>query len=370
MDVIQDGPDPRRLSNLSASDRARAVGMLRRGIGACDIFAVLVIKQAGWRELLPDLEQASTARPADFRVRVILALRSLGGERDHTDQLIAALGSRSADARMSAAIGARHFPLERMRAPLLELVRTDPAWLVRHHAAESLLDLADIYPRALHEHPAIYKLLTPPDTSSRSIANLAVLEPPPTPEERAGFVEAAAKLDAAITERLAAGDCAKATPFNSVPLYILPDDEHLAAVVVEQSVGPCERTLAFVVFVRAAGGLGRSFSQGTIGKDPVKTSLQTRAAPLPIEYHRATHSLTVGNLILDTTQTNVAMLSTGDKGVVAQYRSKEDLTFVRHGRPPQTGFDSMVPAQEITDEIRALLKRSPALKALVDPPSR
>jgi hypothetical protein len=47
--------------------------------------------------------------------------------------------------------------------------------------------------------------------------------------------------------------------------------------------------------------------------------------------------------------------------------SKEDLTFVRHGRPPQTGFDSMVPAHEITDEIRALLNRSPALKALVSP---
>jgi hypothetical protein len=368
IDVIKDGPDPRHLTNLSATDRRRAVIMLRRGLSACEVFAAQAIQRAAWRELVPDLEQASAAEDDDFRVRVIVALRSLGGERDHTDQLIAALGSSSEQARMSAAIGARYFPLGRMRAPLLDRVRLDRGSLVRHPAAESLLDLADIYPRALSEHPAIFKPLTPRKLDKPLLSSLLGVEPAPTPEEQAGFAEAAARLDAAITERLAAGPCAKATPFDSVPLYILPvkADDHVAAITVEHSVGPCERTLDFVVFVRAAAGLGRWFKSATIGRDPVKMSLEMLRSQLPVEYHRAAHSLTVGGLALDTSKVNVAVVSAGNQGVAAQYQAKENLTFERHGHPPpDSSFNGLAPARELADEIGTLVNHSPALKALI-----
>jgi len=349
------------------------VVMLRRGIRACETFAVQATAGAGWRELLPDLESASAAKDDDFRVHVILALRTLGGLQDHTDQLIAALTSRSESARMSAAIGARHFALAHMRAPLLERVRRDPSWLVQQHAAESLLDLADIYPRSLNEHPAIAKLLMTPKSGGKSgkppLGSFLGIQLQPTPEELARFAEAARQLDALIAERLAAGPCSKATPFDSVPLYVLAwrGDPHVAVLAVEHSIGPCERTLELVVFVRSANGFGRWLQTGSFGKDALKTSVATLPAPLAIEYHRATHTFSAGDLTLDTTKVNVAVLSNGDTGVAVRHQSKQDLTFKRHGRLTNSGFDVFVSAPEITDEIRALVDRSSELRAAVSP---
>src|SRR5204863_8127192 len=154
-EVFHDGPDPTRLQKLTGESKTLAEDMLRRGIRACDFFAAEAIEGAGWRSLMPDLTKAVDAPNWNFRVHVVLALKALGSTDDLTDHLIACLGAPSTDARMIAAMGARRFSLDRLRTPLLDRVRRDPSWLVRFHAAESLLELADIYPRELREHPAI-----------------------------------------------------------------------------------------------------------------------------------------------------------------------------------------------------------------------
>ncbi len=369
LEVIQDGPDPRRLTQLSPEERARAVIMLHRGLRTCDTFAVEAMDRAGWRDLVPDLERATAAKNVDFRVHVILALRALGGTDDHTEQLIAVLRSGSQETRMTAAIGARHFELEQMREPLLDRVRRDPSSLVRHHAAESLLDLADIYPRSLYEHASIVTLMVTPNALNPSVGSLLGFDPPPGPDELARFAEAARRLDAAITQRLAAGPCPKATPLDSVSFHVLPvkADPHLVALAVEQSVGPCERTLSFVVFLRSAGGFGRWLDMGSMSRNPLKRSIETLPTPLAIEYDRTLNSFKIGRFVLDASRVNVAVLSSGDKGVVAEYQSKQSLTFERHGRPAEAAMELLSSAPEVIDEVRALLNRTPELAALVGP---
>ena len=110
---------------------------------------------------------------------------------------------------MTAAMGARHFSLDRVRGPLLDRVRQDPAWLVRYHAAESLFALADIYPRELSGHPALMAALAGKSPMNESLLEGLGVPPPLTAEERAHLAGAADRLD---SEGSVSTFCKTATP--------------------------------------------------------------------------------------------------------------------------------------------------------------
>src|SRR5262249_49514157 len=131
IELLEDGPDPARIQNLTGEPKAEAERMLRRGLAACSTSAVSAIERAGWRDLVPDLVPAVAFNDADFRARVILALHELGNRDDFTEDLIMVLGLGSDQARMTAAMGARHFSLQRFRRPLLDRVREDRSFDVR-----------------------------------------------------------------------------------------------------------------------------------------------------------------------------------------------------------------------------------------------
>jgi hypothetical protein len=228
--------------------------MLRRGLAACSTFAVSAIERAGWRDLVPDLARAVAADDPDFRAHVILALKELGDSVDFTDELIAILSSGSTEARITASMGARQFSIDRLRRPLLDRVRQDPSWLVRVHAAESLYQLADIYPRDLNDHPAIAAALHGDPAQIGSPRDLLGLSPPLTAEQRARLAVASNQLDAEITERLSAGPCSKPVPPTMVDIHVIPVNERrIMTLTVEETVGSCERKLAFVVFLESPG---------------------------------------------------------------------------------------------------------------------
>lgn len=341
--------------------------MLRRGLATCSTLAVSAIERAGWRELEPDLERAVVANDPDFRAHVILALKALGNTDDFADELIAVLSSGSVRGRITAAMGARHFSIDRFRGPLLDRVRQDPSWLVRVHAAESLLELADVYPRGLDDHPTLAAALRDDKGQQGLLLGMLGLPPPLTTDQRARLAVAADQLDAKITERLAAGACSKPSAPSVVDLYVIPvGTQPIVALTVEESIGSCERTLAFVAFVESAGGFSRSPSAGFSGRDPVKLAIQTCPTPVTVTYSRATGMVTVGTFAFDTARVNVAVLSVGPSGVAARYQGKRGLTFSRHGRPPsETGVAALDFQPEIARAVRALVDHTPELRGLV-----
>jgi hypothetical protein len=366
-EVFHDGPDAARIRDLTGEPKAEAERMLRRGLGACSSFAVSAIQGAGWRDLIPDLTRAVAADSSEFRAHVILALEDLGSRDDFSDELIAVLSTGSTQARMTAAMGARRFSLERFRGPLLDRVRQDPSWLVRNHAAQSLYVLADIYPRDLHDHPDVAMAVSGEAGRGAALVGLLDRPPPLTAEQRARLAVAAEKLDAEIAARLAAGRCWKPTPPTTVDLHVIPVNARRAvALTVEETVGSCERKLAFLVFVESAGGFGRWRVGGVSGGDPLKTELPTPPSPVTVTYTRATGLLTVGALTIDPAKSNVAVLSAGTKGVEVRYQGKLNLTFERHGRPAyETGVSMMDSRPEIELAVRALVDRTPEVRGLV-----
>jgi hypothetical protein len=362
-ELLESGPDSARLSGLEGAARLEAERMLRRGVQACDPFAVQVIEGARWYALMPDLTEAVGAGDADFQVKAILALKRLGSPEDFTNDLIAVLADRSITARMNAAIGARLFSLERFRAPLLERVRRDPSGFVRLHAAESLLRLADVQPPELKEHPGIEAALL--GGSGRGLAPAELVAPrPPSRDDLARFAEAAKMLDEAVAERLAAGACPKPVPLSTIDLHFVRVSEHVAALTVEESAGTCGRTLAFVALVRSERGFRRLLIGVTGKRDPLQTSLDTAPAPLTVEYQRASKQLAIGSVVVDTTAANVIGVVYGPKGVALRHRATQRLSFERHG-PPPTLPGLMGSRAEVADEVRVVIERSPELRALV-----
>ena len=120
----------------------------------------------------------------------------MGSRDDFSDQLIGVLGAGSVEARITAAMGARRFSLDRFRVPLLDRVRQDPSWLVRYHAAESLFALADIYPREARGHPALMAAVAGKSSKNESLLEGLGFPAPLTAEERARLAGAADQLDA------------------------------------------------------------------------------------------------------------------------------------------------------------------------------
>jgi len=343
--------------------------MLRRGLGACDIFAVEVIEGADWREMVPDLERVEPANDEDFRARTIVALQSLGAD-EHTDHLIALLTASSVEARMTAAIGARRFSLAALRGPLLERVRRDPSSLVRHHAAESLLELADVYPRDLFAHPALAAAILGKGNRGPGLGEMFGLQIPLSADDQALCDAGAAELDSEISARLEAGRCAPPVPLQTLELHSVPLNEHALALLAEESVGSCERTLAFVIVVRAPGGLDEASRFSSVflshGTNEVQTSIGTLPAAVPLRYRLARHLLTVGGQILDTSRTNVAVLSVNASGVSVAYQQFQALRFSRDRahRPAQASW-AMANHAEVEATVHQLLDRSAELRKLV-----
>jgi hypothetical protein len=367
-EVFHDGPDPARLRGLEGERKAEAERMLRRGLAACSTLAVSAIRDAGWRDLVPDLTRAvGFTGQSEFRADVIVALEALGSRIDFSDQLIAVLSAGSVQARIAAAMGARHFSLDRFRVPLLDRVRQDPAWLVRYHAAESLFVLADIYPRELSGHPALMAAVAGKSARDPSPLETLGFPPPLTPEARERLSGAADQLNAEVSARLAEGLCSAPVTPQTIELHIIPVvDSHMVTLTAEESIGSCERALAFLVFLESPEGFSRRVGAGAMGGDPLRVELATASKPVTVSYSRATRLLTVGTFTLDTAKANVAVLSAGPNGVAVRYQRQLALGFERERRPPPTTGISLLDAQpEIIEEVRELLGQVPELQGLV-----
>ena len=153
-----------------------------------------------------------------------------------------------------------------------------------------------------------------------------------------------------------------------IDLHVIPvRDPHIVTLTVEESIGSCERRLAFVVFLESPAGFGRWLGAGSSGRDSLRVDIATVPNPVTVSYSRTTGLLTVGTFNLDTSKANVVFLSVGPNSMIARYQQAMGLTFERDGHPPpSTGMAFLDAQPEIALEVRKLLQRGPELQRLVE----
>jgi hypothetical protein len=340
--------------------------MVRRGIQACDESVLDLITDTDSRSLMPELLRAVGADNTPFGVSALLTLKKLGSTDDFTNDLIAALQADAFRTRSIAAGAAHQFPLSRVRAPLIDRVRRDPSPVVREEAASSLLDLADLYPRFSLEYPEIACGVDPFSSMETLLREALDRSSPLSADDLAACSRAAERLDALITARLAGGRCTKPVTLTFADPYVFfPGSSHnVVALTVEESIGSCERSLAFVVFVQSPGGFSKQLLSD-VSKFPLKIAVAALPTEVSITYENKTKRLVVGNSAFEGMPGNVVVVSADRNGIVTRFQTADNLTFARHGRPPREEFRGVSFEPEIIAAVQALLARSPALRQQV-----
>ncbi len=155
--VWHDGIDPGWFSSLSPEERQRVIALLPEGIAARDWLAAVAARVLGAVDQVPPLEETLADAGGRLAVEAARAVLALGGdERRARRALLRARFAPGWAERMDVVIGMRHFAGDDTVAALLEHVAGDPDYLVRYHAAESLLRLGGIRPGSIRDHPEIF----------------------------------------------------------------------------------------------------------------------------------------------------------------------------------------------------------------------
>lgn len=175
-DGIQEG-------RLDAADPDELRAALPEGLAAGDWVAAVATRRLADPTLLPLLTARLGIGGGRFAVEAARAIVALGGDRAAAvSWAIDALGWGAWSDRLEVAMGLRHLRGPGVIEALLAAVEHDPDYLVRYHAAESLLQLGDITPLDITDHPEVFADL------------VAGADREPTPEERRQHARAAAAL--------------------------------------------------------------------------------------------------------------------------------------------------------------------------------
>ncbi|MFH1329364.1 MAG: hypothetical protein ABIJ48_01700 [Actinomycetota bacterium] len=142
---------------LDATDPAELRAALPEGLAARDWVAAVAARRLGDRDLLPVVAARLGIGRGRFAVEAARPIITLGGDHEAAIAwVIEALGRGGWPDRLDVAVGLRHLPDDRVVAALLTAVEGDPDYLVRYHAAESLLHLGEIEPRDITLHPEVF----------------------------------------------------------------------------------------------------------------------------------------------------------------------------------------------------------------------
>lgn len=177
-DGIQEG-------RIDLADPVQLRAAVPEGLEAGDWAAAVVARRLADPTLLPLVEARLGIGGGQFAVEAARAIASLGGDREAAIAwVVEALGWGGWSDRLDVAMGLRHLPGEGVIEALLAAVENDPEYLVRYHAAESLLHLGEVTPTDISLHPAIFSDL------------VAGADEEPTAEHRERHARATAALRA------------------------------------------------------------------------------------------------------------------------------------------------------------------------------
>jgi hypothetical protein len=168
---------------IDLADPVELRAAVPEGLEAGDWVAAMVARRLHDPTLLPLVEARLGIGGGQFAVEAARAIASLGGDREAAIAwVVEALGWGGWSDRLDVAMGLRHLPGEGVIEALLAAVENDPEYLVRYHAAESLLHLGEVNPTDISLHPGIFSDL------------VAGADQEPTAEHHARHARAAAAL--------------------------------------------------------------------------------------------------------------------------------------------------------------------------------
>jgi hypothetical protein len=359
LDMAYSGVEQSCLDKLTGPRLAEANRMLRRGLEACDAVAPRALKRLNQRAAVPDLKAALVGATGSFRLAVIVALHALDVDGHYGSELVRMFGDPNEYVRTSAAIAAETFPRAEVTPALFQAVRRD-CYLVRYHAANSLLALGDVYPRELDEHGEIFRNLMEPDLGSRGA------ERKPKPDELSRYDRAARMLASLIEARARAGRCSPMVPLKNTHVSFERVNTNVLAVAIEQAESSCEKELAFVVFIESLAGPGRWDIAGASAHiNPFSFDVSLPASKLKLTYDRIKRILMVGDLRLEAPATTVAVISVG-RGAKStlRYGGAERLTFRRNEADLRNARARSL-YDRAREQVRDLLDRSTPLKSII-----
>ena len=349
MPVAPDGVDFSPIKKLATTEPATVERMLRLGLSLCDPIAAQAVTVTKLRALVPELRALldpakvsggmvrAAGRFAPFRVDVVRAVNAADPATDYAPYLVPLLSDRDRNVRISAAMGARRFRRDGITKALLDTVRSDKEYLVRYQAAQSLLELGDIYPRDIADHRRLFEAISGP------------LDGPPAARDFDRYALGARLLEKMIAER-AAGKCSTAVRPASSRGDVLQVNNRMVAVAVDAAESSCAKEFALVVFVEAASAGQWAVSGVETTRDPTKIELTTPSGPVVVEYSRAGATARLGGAELPKGE-NILVLSVARDGRVT---------------PRWTGrLDTRITRGD--DVVQALLQQSPALRQAVKP---
>jgi hypothetical protein len=356
--VGPDGVDFARIKKLATTDAAITERMLRLGLAACDPLAAQAITVTKFRLLHPELrallEQAgpagalvraggaagapgaaAVARFAAFRVDVVRAANAVDPGGDYGAYLTPLLADRDRNVRISAAMGARRFRKDGVTKALLDTVRRDKEYLVRYHAAQSLLELGDIYPRDIADHRRLFDAISGP------------LDRPPAAADFDRYALGARMLEKLMSDR-AAGKCSDPVRPATIHGEVLAVGDRAVAVAVDAAESSCAREFALVVFVEAALAGQFLVSGVETTRDPTRIEVTTPSGPVVVEYARAAGVARLGETQTAKGENALVLAVAADGRVTARWVGRVDTKVTRGD-----------------DVVHALLRQSPALRQAV-----
>lgn len=183
--IWHDGLDTGAVTRLTGEERDRALEMLRLGLALGDAHASEALAAMRDPASLATMRQVLEKSVGIDRVRTALAIHDLAPDPSLAKYLMEVLvAPLHWSHRIDAAIGLRHFSGAEDERALLEAVEHDPEYLVRNHAASSLLVRWKIEPQELTQHSELFGHICGPKD-----------EEPMTPEWQARFKKAREMLE-------------------------------------------------------------------------------------------------------------------------------------------------------------------------------
>jgi len=154
-----DGIDSQSVCLLEGAERDQAESMLIESMEAGSHYAAMGLRELKSQRAIPIMKRLLGKVDSDLRIQIAVALNVIEETDEYTPHLIEILQSnRSPYVRLRAASVLRRFPTNDTIKALFDSVSTDPDYLVRNHASESLLDIHGFKP-VISEHREIFRLI-------------------------------------------------------------------------------------------------------------------------------------------------------------------------------------------------------------------
>ena len=154
-----DGIDAQSVCLLEGAERDQAESMLLESMEAGSHYAAMGLRELKSQRAIPVMKRLWEKVGSDLKIQIAVALNVIEDTDEYTPDLIQILyNNRSPYVRLNAAITLRIFPTDDTIQALFDSVSTDPDYLVRFHASESLLHIHGLEP-TISEHKEIFQLI-------------------------------------------------------------------------------------------------------------------------------------------------------------------------------------------------------------------